>query len=44
MKGGAHYLQGESCETIHLQMHYKTKTAQPQLYLIITFRLTSYTH
>lgn len=28
MEGGAHYLQGESCETTHLLIHYKTKTAQ----------------
>lgn len=41
-KGGAHYLQGESCETTHLLIHYKTKTAPTRLYLILMFRLASY--
>lgn len=43
MKGGAHYLQGKSCETTHLLIHYKTKTAPTRLYLILMFRLASYT-
>lgn len=43
MKGGVHYLQGESYETTHLLIHYKTKTAPTRLYLILMFRLASYT-
>lgn len=42
MKGGVRYLQGESCETTHLLIHYKTKTAPTRLYLILMFRLASY--